>query len=175
MHRTLDVLDLAVAAVDEVDSDAAAQILLNAVRYRHSTRPGKPLDAGRHVHAVAIEIAAIHHDVAEVDADAQDDALVRRQVAIGGDHGPLEFRRTLDGADGARELDQDAVAHALEDAAAMALDERLEHLLPARLQPRQRACLVPLHKPAVANHVGRQDRGEPALDVLVGHLCGYLP
>src|SRR3546814_1209120 len=54
-------------------------------RDRHSTRLGKPLDAGRHVHAVAIEIAAVHHDVAEVDADAQDDALVHRQVAIGGD------------------------------------------------------------------------------------------
>src|SRR3546814_15051478 len=98
-------------------------MLVNAVRDRHPTRLGKPLDAGRHVHAVAIEIAAIHHDVAEVDADAQDDALVHRQVAIGGDHGPLEFRRPLDGADGARELDHAAVAHPLEASATLALAE----------------------------------------------------
>src|SRR3546814_21096414 len=99
MHGTFDVLDLAVAAVDEVDSDAAAQMLVNAVRDRHPTRLGTPLDAGRHVHAVAIEIAAIHHDVAEVEPDAQDDALVPRQGGICGHHGPPEVRRTIDGRD----------------------------------------------------------------------------
>src|SRR3546814_19213332 len=91
MHGTFDVLDLAVAAVDEVDSDAAAQMLVNAVRDRHPTRLGKPPDAGRHVHAVAIEIAALHHDVAEVASDAPDDALDPRPVAIGGAHDPQEF------------------------------------------------------------------------------------
>ena len=48
-------------------------------------------------------------------------------------------------------------------------DERLDELLAVRLQPGERASLVALHEPAVADHVGRQDGGEPPLDPCCRH------
>ena len=76
MQRALDVLDLVTAAVDEIDADAAVHMLVNAVRDRHAARIGEPLDTGGHIDAVAVEVAALDHDVAEIDADAQHDAPI---------------------------------------------------------------------------------------------------
>ena len=53
-------------------------------------------------------------------------------------------------------------------------DHGFEHILPrvfreARCSPRR------VHQPAVADYIGREDRGEPTLNALFGHLrikCG---
>ena len=52
-----------------------------------------------------------------------------------------------DRVDDAGELAERAVAHELDDAAAVLGDERLDQLLPVRLQSGERAGLVALHKP----------------------------
>ena len=169
MQRPFDVLDLVIAAVDEIDAHTAAHMLVKGIRNRHPTRIGKPLYAGRDIDAVPIKVAAVDHDIAEIDANAQHNASICRLFVIGDGHGLLHFGRAFDGADGTAELDQQAVADPLEDAALMAGDKRLHHLVPPHLQFRQRACFVQLHEPAVANHVSGQNGDEPALDGLVGH------
>src|SRR5262249_36173890 len=45
----------------------------------------------------------------------------------------------------------------------MLRDFRLKQLLAVGAQPRERAGLVLLHEPAVTDHIGGQNRGEPAL------------
>ena len=150
--------------------DAAVHMLVDGVRNRHAARIGKPLDAGRDIDAVAVKIAAVDHDVAEIDADAQHDAPIRRVIFVRGGHGLLQLDRAFDGVDGAAELDEHAIADSLEDAALMAGDERLHHLAPPHLQFRQRGCFVPLHEPAVADHVRGQNGDEPALNAFVLHI-----
>ena len=59
---------------------------------------------------------------------------------------------------------EDAVAHELDDAPAVLGDERLDELLAVRLEAVERAVLVALHQAGVADHVRRQDGGEPAVD-----------
>ena len=86
-----------------------------------------------------IEIAALDHDVAEIDTDAQHDAPIRGSIVVRGGHGLLQLDRAFDGVDGTAELDQHPIADPLEDTALMAGDERLHHLAPPHLQLRQRA------------------------------------
>jgi len=52
----------------------------------------------------------------------------------------------------------------------VAADQRLQHLLASGLQGGQRAGLVLLHEAAVADHIGRENGGEPALDAFFGHV-----
>jgi hypothetical protein len=74
--------------------------------------------------------------------------------------GCSHFALKVDGAfhriDGTGELDQDAVAHDLDDPPAMLSDEGIEDVLTPLLQCGLGARFVLLHEAAVADHVGRQ-------------------
>ena len=95
---------------------------------------------------------------------------VRLEVGVVLGDAPLDLDRTPHRVDDARELDQRAVARELDDTAAVLGDPRLDELLAQRLEPGVRARLVGFHQPAVTDHVGGQDRGQPAFDSpLVGH------
>jgi hypothetical protein len=60
--------------------------------------------------------------------------------------------------DHAAELDEAAVASALDDAAVMRVDRRIDQIAAQRPEPRQRALLVGAGEPAVADDVRDQDR-----------------
>jgi hypothetical protein len=122
------------------------------------------LDPGRHVHAVAVDRVPVHDHVAEVDADPVADALVLGHARLALGHRALDLDRGLDRGDDAAELDDGAVALEVDDPPAVPHQDRLDHLLLQRPEPRHRAGLVPLDEPAVAGHVRRHDGGEPALD-----------
>ena len=66
------------------------------------------------------------------------------------------------GVDDAAELDERAVAGALDDAAVMHGDGRVDEVAAQRPKPRERALLVRAREPAVADHVGGEDGGELA-------------
>ena len=86
---------------------------------------GHLLQPGGDVDAIAVEIAALDHHVAEIDADAQYNALVvgeRRRSPLA--MPLLQLDRAGDGVHGAGELDQHAVAHHLDDAALMLRNQR---------------------------------------------------
>ena len=74
----------------------------------------------------------------------------------------LERRRAGDRADDGSELDDDPVAHQLHDPAAMLGKKRLQDLLPHGSERAERPGLVGLDQPGIADHVGRQDGGEPS-------------
>jgi hypothetical protein len=76
--------------------------------------------------------------------------------------------------DDASELDQRAVACQLDDAAAMLGDLGLDDLLAQCFEPGVRAGLVLAHEPTVADHVGGEDRGELAFELLRSHRRGSL-
>ena len=119
------------------------------------------LQTGRHVDAVAQEIIALDHHVAQVDADAQDDP------ALGGIclltvSNRLDCRGAGHRADDGPELGDEAVAHQLHHAAAVLGQKRLQHRLPQALQGRERPSLVGLDKARVADHVGGHDRCQSA-------------
>ena len=73
--RPGDVLQLLLALVDKADIDPAFDVLLHARRHADAARLGEALEARRDVHAVAENIVVLDDDVADMDADAEVDAL----------------------------------------------------------------------------------------------------
>src|SRR5262245_39893656 len=131
---------------------------------------GEGLETRRNVDPVSVEVAALEHHVAEIDADAKHDMAVAKLPAIGGGHAGLEVHRALHRIDGAGELDQHAVARNLEDPPLILRNQGFEHVLAPGLQGGQRAGFVLLHEPAVADDISGEDGGKPALDaVILGH------
>ena len=73
-------------------------------------------------------------------------------------HAVLHFDRAAHGVDHAAELDDRAVAGALDDAAVVGGDGRVEQVAAKPSKARQCSVLVGSCKPRVADHVGDQDR-----------------
>src|SRR6476619_3464030 len=89
---------------------------------------GEGLDTRGDVDAVAIEVVALDDHVAEIDADAQLDAVVRRDTEVVLGHRLLHLDRAAHRVDDAGKLHQHTVAGRLDDAALMLGDLRIEEL-----------------------------------------------
>src|SRR5262249_40220234 len=124
------------------------------------------LQAGSDVDPVTEYVVAVDNDVAEVDANAEGDALVLGHLRALGCHVRLQLDRTAHGVDDAWELQQQSVTCGLDDPPSMASHGRVDHLLAKALQRRQGAALVSTHQPRVARDISRHDSGKAAL---LGH------
>ena len=120
---------------------------------------GDPFQPRGDIDAVAHKIAvALLDDIAQMDADAELDAALGRQAGVALDHAVLHFDGAAHGVDDAAELDEAAVAGALDHAAVVHGDGRIDQIAAQRPQPRQDAIFVGAGEPAVADHIGDQDR-----------------
>ena len=99
--------------------ELAAHLPVGVVGYADAAGLGDTFEPGGNVDAVAVNIAVLDDDVADMNADAELDALVLRHGRVTLDHAVLNFNGTARGVDGACELDQDTIAGPLDDAAAM--------------------------------------------------------
>jgi hypothetical protein len=117
------------------------------------------LQSSSDVDAVAHQIAvALLDDVAQMNPDAKEDAPVLRHFDIAFDHRALDFDREAHRVDDAAELDDAAVAGALDDAAMVHGDERVDQVAAERPEPRQNSIFVRASQPTIADHVRDQDR-----------------
>src|SRR5712671_73268 len=106
--------------------------------------------------------AALDDHIAEVDADAQFDAAVRRDTGVPLGHRLLHFDRAAHRIDDAGKFHQQAVAGGLDDAPVVLGDLRIDKFAPQRLEAFERTFLVRLHQPRIPRHIGGEDRGETA-------------
>ena len=113
---------------------------------------GNAFESRGDIDPIAIDVVAVGHDVAEIDSNAQWEAV---GIAL------LDVDRAGDGVDHAGELDQHPVAHELEQAPAMLRQRRLDHVSAQHCEPGQRASLVTLDEPREAGDIGRHDGGQP--------------
>jgi hypothetical protein len=103
------------------------------------------------------DVGLLDH-VAEVNADAEFDAPLRRHAGVALDEAILHLDRAAHRVDHAAELDKNAVAGAFDDAPAMGGDGGIDQIAAQAPKPRKRAVLVGAGEAAVADHVGDQDR-----------------
>ena len=132
-------LDLAIGILGKTDPSRLA----NAFQSRGDVDPV----------AHQIAVALLHH-VAEVDANAELDAPVRRDLSVALDHRRLDFKGAADGVYHAAEFDDAAVAGALDDAAMMHGDCGINQIAAQRAQSRKCPVLVGSGKPRIADDVG---------------------
>jgi hypothetical protein len=113
------------------------------------------------IHALAHQVAvALLDDVADMDADGELYPLILRHARISFDQAVLHFNRAPGRVDYAAELDDAAIAGALDDAAMMHGDGRVDQVAAQRPEPGEDAIYVCARKPGVADDVGDQDRGQ---------------
>jgi len=129
---------------------------------------GDALEPSGDIDAIAVDVAVLDNDVAEVHPDPEGDASILRCLGITFGHLPLHGNCAGNGLDHARELDQDPIAGGLDDASAMLTDFRIDQLAPMRLQPREGIFLVGAHEPAVARHVRGENGRQPAFGAFRG-------
>jgi len=99
-----------------------------------------------------------------VNSNTELDAMVGRQRGIALGHRRLHFGRASERVDDAAELDQQAVAGRLDDAALMIGDLRVDDFGAPPLEPAEGPFLVGLDQARIARHIGREDRCEPTFD-----------
>ena len=97
------------------------------------------------VDAIAEDISFLDHDIANMDTDAEFDALVGWHSSIALRHPALLLDRTARSVHGARELDQNSVAGAFNNAAAMLRDRWIQKFMAVSVEPSECALLVRTH------------------------------
>src|SRR5262249_22006504 len=112
-HRPGDILQPLLAQIVEGDVELAARILLNPAGDADATRLRESLQTCRHVHTVAIDVAGLDHDVADIDAEAKLDPLLRWDTGTALSHAALDLDSAAQGIDHARELRQQTVPSGL--------------------------------------------------------------
>jgi hypothetical protein len=117
---------------------------------------------------IAMDLAVLDNDVAEVHSHPECDPFFLRCPGIAFDHASLPRNRAGDGLDYPREVDQNAVPGRLDDAPAMFANFGVDQFAPMRLHLRERAFLVGAHEPAVPRDVRGENGGQPALDAFRG-------
>jgi hypothetical protein len=145
-------------------------VVVGRAREDDSARLSELLQPRGDVHAVAVEVAVLlEHHVTEIDTDTEPNALVLRHILLPLGHAALDGDGAGDRVDHGGELTQGAVAHELDDAAPVLGKERLDERFAVALESLEGAGLVALDEPGVADHVGREDRGEPAFGAGCSH------
>ena len=84
--------------------------------------------------------------------------FVGRDARVALDHGVLHFEGAAHRVDDAAELDDAAVAGALDDAAMMHGDCGIDQIAAQRAQSRQGSIFVRASEPAIADHIRDQNR-----------------
>ena len=159
--RLGNVLELGWAEIADREIEPRLHLAIGVLGETDRAGLGDALEPRGDIDAVAHQVAVgLLDHVAEMDADAELDAAVVRHAGVALDHAVLHLDRAAHRVDHAAELDQRAVAGALDDAAVMDGDGRVDQVAAQRPQPRERALLVRAGEPAVADHVGGQDRGK---------------
>ena len=139
--------------------EPAAHLTIGVLGQTDRAGLGDPFEPRGDIDAVAHQIAvALLDDVAQMNADAELDAPLGRHAGIALDHAVLHFDRAAHGVDHAAELDEAAVAGALDDAPVMHGDGGIDQIAAQRPQPRQSAILVRSREPAVADDIRDQNR-----------------
>ena len=81
-HGPGDVLQVLLAHILEGEIELARQLIVRRGGDQHASRRTELLQAGRHVHAIAQQVLALDHHVAEMHPDAQDNPALGRHVAL---------------------------------------------------------------------------------------------
>ena len=143
-------------------------------RSRNQDAPGfgQSFQSRRDIHAVAIDVLPFDNHIAKVDANAEFELFFLRQFGVALRHRPLDFDGATDRVDHAGEFYQRAIAHELHDAPLWSGNLRIDQILAGALEARQCIRSFSLHKAAVANDVGGENRRKPPLQCFtpdVGH------
>ena len=157
-YRPDDVLDLLLASIVQRQPYLALEVVIGGAGDQYAAGFAKLLETGGDIDAVAEQVCAVHHDVAEIDSHPEHDAALSRAARLHRGDLLLGCDRTVDCVDDGTELCNGAVAHQLDDAAMVFDKQRLDHLGAQFPDRAQGARLVLLDESGITNDVGSENR-----------------
>jgi hypothetical protein len=81
-----NVFDRLLAHVIETKTELIAHLIVHETRNHDAAGIGQRLQTRRYIDAVSEDVIPVYYDIADVDADAKFDALIRRNIDIALDH-----------------------------------------------------------------------------------------
>ena len=114
--------------------------------------PGRSGDIDAFAHQIAVRL---FDDVAQMNPDAELDALFGRDARIASDHVVLHVDRAPDRVGHAAELDKNAIPGALDDAPMMRGNRGINQIAAEPPQPRQGTILVRCGEPAITDDIAK--------------------
>jgi hypothetical protein len=133
------------ARVLEICIELAMDLSVSIVGDTDTAWLGDAFEPGGNIHTLPEYVTVLDDDVANVYTDAQFDVSALRYRCIALDHASLDLNGAAGGIHGTCELNQDAIAGSLDDAAAIISDLWFQELAPMSIEPRKRALLVGSH------------------------------
>jgi hypothetical protein len=128
-HGLGDVLELCQAKVAHLKIEPAFDLAVGVLGQTDRAGLSDSLEPRGDIDAVAHEVAvALLDDIAEMNANPKLNALLGRHAGVALDHSGLDFDRAAHGVDHASELDDRAVAGALDDASVVHGDDRVDQI-----------------------------------------------
>ena len=157
----VDVLELGRTEIGDLHLEPAAHLPIGVLRKTNCARRRNALKPRGDIDAVAHQVAvALLDDVADVNPDAEFDSSVLGHAGVALDEAVLNLDRAAHRVDDAAELDDRAVAGALDDAAVMGGDGWIDEVAAEPPQARKGPILVGAGEPAITNDIRNQDRRE---------------
>src|SRR5262249_18407783 len=163
-HGPADVLEVAFSQVGQLNAELVPHVVAHGSRHHYLARARQLLDPRRDVDSVTVSLVAIDDHVLDVDTDAQHEAFVVTLLAGLRDR-PLNVVCPAHGGHRALELDEQAVAHYLQEVSPALGDFRLQEIFAKSLPLEDSLGFVRLHELAEAGDVGKGDGGEAPLYV----------
>jgi hypothetical protein len=168
VYRPGNVLDLLLALVFKGEVELVAYLVAHHPADADAAGLGKRLQPRGDIDAVAVDVALVDDDVADIDAHAKLDTPGGR-ASIAPGHVTLDIDGAAYRINDAGEFDQHPIAGGLDDPAAVFLDLRIDQLAAQRFQRGERSLFVGTHQPAIAGNISCENGGEPPLDPLSAH------
>ncbi|HEX3413686.1 MAG TPA: hypothetical protein VHT00_18395 [Stellaceae bacterium] len=156
-HRPHYVFDALLPPVLERVRQLVSDLVSHYSGDANAARLGQRLQPRGYVDPVAIDVILFGDYIAEVDPDAEGDALIFGRFRIADSHRPLHFGSASDCIHHARKFRQHAIASVLHDPAVVFLDFRIDQLAKMRPEPFVRAFLIGTHQARIAHHIGGED------------------
>ena len=125
-HRAGNVFDLLFAQILKRKVDLIADLVAHDPAHTDPAGLGQGFEAGGEVDAVAVNVAPVDDNIAEINTDAELDPPFSRDVSVALGHRALDFGRAAHCADDAGKLDQHAVAGGFDKTAAVLRELRID-------------------------------------------------
>jgi hypothetical protein len=157
-QRPRDVLERLLAEIDEFMLQLVAHLPIGVFRQARSGRFADAFQTCCDIDAVAHQIAvALLDDNAQMNTDTKFDAAVLGHASVALNHCVLYFAGATHGVDDTAELDDRAVASALEHPPVMSGNRGVDQIAAQSAKQRESAILIRASHPAEADDIGRQD------------------
>src|ERR1700730_13512517 len=150
VHPLRDVFDILFPEVVETVGEPVADMIAHRARDAEPSRLRQCLQPRGDVDAVAVNVAAVSDDVAEIDPDAKGNAFVLGHLRAAVRHCPLDLDGAAHRIDDAGKFHQHPVAGGLDDAPVMLPDLRVDERAAMRFQAVVGALLIRPHPAAGA-------------------------